>query len=184
MDTNYLSHQELDGQCVWVGTLRSANPRMYDDTMKVWKCNHCTFHTGHILGGREDCIDIGRESSFNVFRGLLLYSNGQYCCTIKGGSHYNIFENVEVVVHGNDVDFEFGNWHSYNFEPSRGNALVNVRATDGRPVTYCYRLFGCRPQIINSHVKHLWWRSLGLTLYWWAKYISHVILKRKDNMGK
>lgn len=183
-DTNYLSFQELEGARKTIGELRPSSPRMFDDTLKVWRCNHCIFQDGDISGGREDCIDVGRESSENVFERLRLYSNGQYCCTIKGGSHYNVFSNIVVVVHGDDVDFEFGNWHSYNFEPSRGNALVNVTATDGRPVTYCYRFFGCKPQIIDSHVRHLWWRSLGLTLYWWAKYISHVLLKRKDNMGK
>lgn len=50
-------------------------------------------------------------------------------------------------------------------------------------MTYCYR-WGCRPQIINTDAKHLWWRSIGLTIFWYAKYLWHVILKRPDHMGK
>lgn len=182
-DTNFLSYQELDGRHVAVGELGPTFPRMFDDTMKVWRCNYCTFHDGEISGGREDCIDVGQQSSHNIFEKLWLFSGGQYCCTIKGGSSFNIFRDVLVVVHGRDVDFEFGNWHSYNFERSMDNGLVRVMAADGRPVTYCYRL-GCRPYIVDSYVKHLWWRSIGLTVYWWYKYAKHVLLKRKDNMGK
>ena len=58
--------------------------------------------------------------------------------------------------------------------------LTNVRATDGKPVTYCYR-WGCKPLFIDTPAKHLWWRSIGLTVYWWAKYIAHRILRIPDN---
>jgi hypothetical protein len=82
--------------------------------------------------------------------------------------------------HGSAVDFEIGNWHSLNFSTSVGTSLVNLRAEDGKPVTYCYR-WGCKPNIIGGNMKHLWWRSIGLTVYWWAKYVWHRVLKRPDN---
>lgn len=180
-DKNYLSLEERLGEIIVVGDLTPDSPD-FDDTLKVWKCVGCEIKGGTIQGSREDCIDIGRESHRNTFRKLQLYSNGEYCVTLKGGSDDNEFQNITVGRHGSVVDIEIGNWHSYNFERSTGTRFVGpIRASDGKPVTYCYRL-GCRPTIVEGgvNVKHLWWRSIGLTVYWWVKYVWHALLKRQD----
>jgi len=160
--------------------LRPADPSAWNDTMKVWKCWLCTFDRFDVLGAREDCVDVSQQTNDCVFDEFVVEPTGQYVVTCKGGSNDNVFRKWILCGHGRDVDFEFGNWHSYNFEDNVDNVISSCQTTDGSPITYCYRL-GSRPVIRNTHVKHLWWRSIGLTVYWWAKYLWHVILKRPDN---
>jgi hypothetical protein len=183
-DKNYRSYEEKKLQSITLGTVIPPDGS-YADSVKVWRCVECAFVGGCVFGGREDCLDIGRESHDNTFYNLTLHSRGLYCVTLKGGSDRNLFENITVAEHGRVVDFELGNWHTFNFERSRDTVFVGpIRADDGKPVTYCYR-FGCRPRFVGEgiHMKHLWWRSVGLTVYWWTKYVWHQMLKRPDKMG-
>lgn len=179
-DKNFKSYEAFRQVTFMNVYLHPEDPAAWNDTMKVWRCHDCKFIKFEVRGCREDCIDVGQDSSGNWFDRCKLSSRGQYIATIKGGSHRNIFFDCLIVEHGRDVDFEFGNWHSYNFENSTGNIIDSCGTMDGSPITYCYR-FGCKPVVRNTHVKHLWWRSVGLTVYWWAKYLWHVILKRPDN---
>jgi hypothetical protein len=151
----------------------------YSDTMKIWKCTGCVFKDFFVVGSKEDCLDVGQQTIATLFDRFRVSSRGRYVVTLKGGSHYNTFSDWAVERHGSVVDFEIGNWHSLNFSTSVGTSLVNLRAEDGKPVTYCYR-WGCKPNIIGGHTKHLWWRSIGLTVYWWAKYVWHRVLNRPD----
>lgn len=179
-DKNFKSYESFRNTRFTGVELRPADPKAWNDTMKVWRCNECTFDRFGILGAKEDCIDVGQQTSNCNFIDTLVEPTGQYVVTCKGGSNNNVFYGLILRGHGRDVDFEFGNWHSYNFERSAGNVIDGCRTTDGSPITYCYR-WGCRPTVVDTKAKHLWWRSIGLTVYWWAKYIWHVILKRPDN---
>jgi hypothetical protein len=154
----------------------------YNDTVKAFRCTRCLFDSFAVRSGTEDALDVGRESSVNVFSlwKVTVSPGGRYVVTCKGGSHYNLFSGWEIHGHGSAVDFEFGNWHSLNFEPSRKNTIFRCRTTDGSPITYAYR-FGCKPIIIDTNARHLWWRSIGLTVYWWGKYIAHRVLRLPDN---
>jgi len=182
-DKNYKSYEYLIRKTVEGVSLEPENPTEYDDIMKVYRCRDCRFLDFVVEGGKEDCVDLGKESYGNEFRRMKLMPNGRYVFTIKGGSHMNYFKEIEIVGHGNDVDIEIGNWSTSNFDHSKGNVFNGIWSRDDSLVTYCYR-WGCKPTFINSDVKHLWWRSIGLTFYWWFKYVWHVILKRRDNMGK
>jgi len=179
-DKNFKSYETVV-RARFVGVeLRPADPTQWNDTMKVWKCFGCVFDRFDILGAREDCIDVGQKTNNCVFSDSLVEPTGQYVVTCKGESNNNLFTGLILRRHGRDVDFEFGNWHSYAFGLSTGNTIHACRAEDGKPVTYCYR-WGCKPTIVETPAKHLWWRSIGLTVYWWAKYIWHVKLGRPDN---
>jgi hypothetical protein len=179
-DKNYKSYELLGGIAVRDVVLRPENPADWNDTMKVWKCWGTYFERFEVLGSTEDCVDVGQASSFCTFDKFVVEPTGKYGFTIKGGSDHNNFFNITFRGHGRDVDIEIGNWHSFNFDRSKHNFFNRVKAVDGRPVTYCYRL-GCKPTFFASDVKHLWWRSIGLTVYWWAKYIWHRVLGRPDN---
>jgi len=179
-DKNFKSYEAFKQTRFANVELRPADPSAWNDTMKVWRCNNCTFDRFEVLGAMEDCLDVGQASNKNIFNEFVVAPTGQYVVTCKGGSNSNVFWYWVLIGHGRDVDFEFGNWHSLNFERSTGNVISNCRTTNGSPITYCYR-WGCRPTIIDTHAKHLWWRSIGLTVYWWAKYIWHRILNRPDN---
>lgn len=179
-DKNFKSYEAFKGVSFRGVQLNPDVPSDWNDTMKVHRCEGCVFDSFEVRGAKEDCLDIGRETNDCLFHEFVVKPTGQYIVTCKGGSNYNHFRNWTVCRHGKDVDFEFGNWHSYNFDYSKGNVIDGVRSTDGKPITYCYR-WGCRPTVVNTHAKHLWWRSIGLTVYWGAKYIWHRILNRPDN---
>lgn len=179
-DKNYHSYELLKEQTIANGVLVPDDPKLYNDTMKVWKCVGTRFVDFYVVGSREDVLDVGRESIANLFQNFRVKPTGQYVLTCKGGSHVNMFTDWVLEGHGTDVDFEFGNWHSLNFEVSYDNVLQNITTTDGSPITYCYR-WGCKPTIVNTKARHLWWRSIGLTVYWWGKYIAHRILHIPDN---
>lgn len=178
-DKNYHSYEQLNGALIANGVL-VPDLDTYSDTMKIWKCTGCVFKDFFVVGSKEDCLDVGQQTVATLFDRFRVQARGRYLVTLKGGSHYNTFSDWVVERHGSAVDFEIGNWHSLNFSTSVGTSLVNLRAEDGKPVTYCYR-WGCKPNIIGGHTKHLWWRSIGLTVYWWAKYVWHRVLNRPDN---
>jgi hypothetical protein len=179
-DKNFKSYETFKDTTFRNVELRPANPAEWNDTMKVRRCNGCTFDRFDVLGSREDCVDVGQATNDCLFDEFVVEPTGQYVVTCKGGSNDNVFRLWLLRGHGKDVDFEFGNWHTYNFERSTGNVIEACRTTTGRPITYCYR-FGCKPIIIDTHARHLWWRSIGVTVYWWAKFIWHRVLNRPDN---
>lgn len=182
-DKNFKSYENF-GRCTFRGVaLIPPQPLDWDDTMKVFQCRGTSFERFDVTGGREDCVDVGRESNDCMLERFVVQPSGQYVLTCKGGSNGNHFFRWHLVGHGRDVDAEFGNWSTFNFERSTGNIIDLWTTSDGKPVTYCYR-WGCRPQVINTNAKHLWWRSIGLTVYWNFKYLWHVILKQPDHMGK
>ena len=179
-DRNFKSYEAFRAVAFRNVELRPADPEAWNDTMKVWRCTDCTFDSFDILGATEDCVDVGQCTDLCLFDEFVVEPTGQYVVTCKGDSIDNVFRNWILRGHGTSVDFEFGNWHSLNFNRSTGNVIDSCRTLDGTPITYCYR-WGCRPKIINTNARHLWWRSFGLTVYWWAKYIWHRILNRPDN---
>lgn len=150
------------------------------DTAKFHKRVGEVYHTIRVmLGGAEDCVDISPETCDCEFRHFDVQSGGDYVLTLKGGSCHNVLAYWTIRQGGRVVDIEIGNWSSSNFERSTGNEFVGWYRNDGLPVTYCYRL-GCRPKFTAMRTRHLWWRSLGLTAYWWGKFIWHRVLRRPD----
>jgi len=154
----------------------------FSDVAKFHKQSGRTFQLITILehGSLEDAMDVSNQCNANLWQWLTLSAGALYVLTLKGGSSYNRFVDVVITKPGGWVDIEIGNWHSYNFNPSTGNTFVRWTRTDSKPVTYCYR-WGCKPKFIDTDTKHLWWRSIGLSFYWWGKFIWHRVLKVSDN---
>lgn len=169
-DKNFISINDQMGEVFADVEAIPPNPKDWSDTVKVQNCVLSAFKRFFILGSTEDCLDVGMKTSSCIFADFKVKPTGRYVVTCKGGSNFNLFLNWELQAHGKAVDFEFGNWHSYNFEPSLDNEIADCWATDGKPITYCYR-WGCKPTIINTKAKHLWWRSIGITIWWWLNYI-------------
>ena len=150
----------------------------WTDTLKFSKVRHCRFNKFHVvLGGEEDAVDINNKSIGNVFEDFKVNGDGRYCLTLKGGSSGNVFKNWLIEEHANAVDIEIGNWSDQSTEDNKDNVFYNVQSYDGKPVTYCYR-WGSKPVFHVSNVKHLWWRSAAITLYWWGKYLLVKKLKK------
>jgi hypothetical protein len=134
-------------------------------------------------GGTEDAVDANNGCNDNAFIDFTVSAGDVRVLTLKGGSSRNYFSHWVVIRHGPVVDIEIGDWSSFNLSRSRDNHFHNWQADDNGPITYAYRV-GCAPIFTSTYTKHLWWRSIGLTFYWWFKYVKHVIFKMHDNMGK
>jgi len=154
----------------------------WQDTVKFYKRVNRLFTDFNISrGGTEDAVDMTGSSDNTLKRFTIQQAGDQYVLTLKGGSYNNRFIDWNIGVPPETVDIEIGNWSSSSQEPSPGNFFQNWQHQDGQPITYCYRFFGCKPTFRDIKVKHLWWRSIGLTVYWWAKYLWHVVLRQPDN---
>lgn len=155
-------------------------PGSWQDTVKFYRRKGCVFRDFTVIeGGVEDAVDISPECVGNSFVLFSVNAGGAYVLTLKGGSCMNLLSEWRIGHPGAVVDIEIGNWSSTNFQRCTGNVFQNWSRADGKPVTYCYR-FGCKPQFIGTKTRHLWWRSIGLTVYWCAKYLWHVKLGRAD----
>lgn len=149
----------------------------WDDTLKFNRRQSCIFEDFVVVcGGREDAVDISCRNVDNRFRFFNVSSNGKYVLTLKGKSRFNEFFRWIITKPGRWVDVQIGNWHDddanwpINGSYSDNNLFMVWARTDGKPIRYAYR-WGCRPLWEESNVKHLWWMSAGMSLYWWGKYL-------------
>lgn len=151
----------------------------WQDTCKFWQCDVCTYWDFLIYdAGEEDAVDVGTNCTDNVFNRFTV-NGGKQVITLKSESHHNTFNDWTIERPGSIVDIEIGNWGSQNTGPSKGNKFNRWRRKDRKPITYAYR-WGCRPKFVGMDVKHLWWRSIGITLYVMGKYVWHKWLKQPD----
>lgn len=179
-DKNYRSFEDLHVERIEDLVLHPDDPKAYNDTAKFWRCRESDFVGFVVFGCKEDVGDVGQETKYCTFQNWLAHARGEYVFTIKGNSENNLFQNIEISQGGSTVDIDIGNWHSFNFGPNRGNIFDNVWRHDGKPVTIRYRFFAGKPVLKRGEYKILWFQSFGLTVFWWAKYLWHVILKRPD----
>lgn len=130
------------------------NPLSYSDILKFSNCSNVLVKDCQIVGGKEECVDIVRGDDY-VLQGLVLEPKGQAAIVIKGAVvNYKIID-CEFLSHGKKQDIELGqfdNYWTFGRKPTRGGAIVNVRARDGKPVKVV--LWDAeKPEIINSNVK-------------------------------
>ncbi len=171
-EKNYQSYYRVDGDVSDVSLEPDGAqwlPGSWSDTAHFSGCFRQRFTNFKIFGGVEDCVDLNNGCNGLTLENFALTSGGKYCITLKGGSNDNLFTGLYIKKHGKEVDIEIGNWSDQSHNFSKRNSFWNVHAEDKKPVTYCYR-YGCKPSFILSDVKHLWWRSIGITIYWWVKY--------------
>jgi len=164
-------------------------PKSWQDTCKFWHREGRTF-TDFIIkeGGTEDGVDMSSRNVNNTFDTFVVAAGDRYVLTLKGSSSYNALSKWAITKPGKWVDVQIGNWSDDDplsiqegfskWACSKGNQFDMWARTDGKPVRYAYR-WGCKPLWYNSKVTHLWWMSLGLTLYWWGKYALVRLTSKK-----
>ncbi len=151
----------------------------WQDTCKFHQRKNLAFSNFEIVtAGTEDGVDIGTGCVGNIFDNFTV-AGGNQVLTLKSGSSRNNLTNWTVTKHGRVVDVELGNWSTTNPVGDSSNVFISWKSTDGKPITYAYRL-GSKPIWAKTNTKHLWWRSIGITVYWGAKYFWHRILGVKD----
>ena len=152
----------------------------WQDTAKFYRQVDRLFENIEIVtGGTEDAMDVSTSCTDNDFWCFTVAAGDLYILTLKGGCHGNTFAEFTVTRSAPVVDIEIGNWSSSDFTRSTGNEFIQWKHVDDKPITYCYR-WGCKPKFFDTKTKHLWWRSIGLSFYWWGKFIWHRKLNRPD----
>ena len=140
------------------------------DAAKFSDCKRQAFSRFFVArGGFEDAVDIGSGVENCLFHRFDVASGGRYVLTLKSGAKNNVLSKWRIRRPGLKVDVEFGNWSDANQDASTGNVLSDWVRADGKPVTYAYRFGGGKPIWRNTKTRHLWWRSIGITIYWWVK---------------
>jgi len=140
------------------------------DALKFSNVHDSTFDNIRVLhAGSEDGVDMNNFTCRNVLKQFTVPC-GRQALTLKGGSCDNVLVDWLIVGRGKYVELEFGNWSDQSHGLSTGNVIRRVRCDDGKPVRYAGR-FGCLPKFEESQVKHVWWMSVGITVYYWTKYI-------------
>jgi len=151
----------------------------WQDTCKFHQRKGLLFSNFEIVdAGTEDGVDIGTNCVDNFFNNFIV-AGGAQVLTLKSGSSNNTLVNWMITKHGKTIDVELGNWSTTNPVRDNNNKFISWKTFDGKPVTYAYRL-GSKPIWYDTNTKHLWWRSIGITIYWGAKYFWHRILGVKD----
>lgn len=151
----------------------------WQDTLKLHRRRGRQYRNIKILdGGTEDTVDM-TLSVGNILDRFSVAAGDKYVLTLKGQSNGNLFSNWAIVRPARVCDVQIGDWYSYGTGPSEDNVFRRWYRTDGKPVTYAYR-WGCRPKWEHTKTRHLWWRSVGLTVHYAAKYVWHIWLKQPD----
>lgn len=175
MDKNYKSYENLSHEIIAVGEL---NPHMegwtsWDDTMKTYRCLRSDFMSGYLVGGKEDCLDVGTHTKACYFENFDVDGkHSRYLITLKSHSTDNMFHNWHVLRHAKCCDIQQGNWSDSDNGSNEDNEYWGWTTEDGKPVTYSYRFFSnSKPVFVNMKAKHLWWLSLAITAYFWGKWV-------------
>ena len=150
-DKNFESYANIDSVTVSGRNIMPPDDS-YNDTLKFSNAKNITVSDCTIHGGSEDCIDMNNLTSIAIVKNCHLYSGGQYCSTIKGGTTNIRWTDVVIAKHGSTYDVDLGNWSDQSNDRTTGIVLENVTSLDGNPVT-CRVLWADKPQVIGGNVK-------------------------------
>ena len=171
-DVNYLSIADTNGVHMENVKLpkEGESASNYDDVLKFSNAQDCSFADGYVEGGRENAVDINRNCRNILIRDTTLKGGDHCSVVIKGGSRAIDLLRVLIVPGGGHYDIELGGWSDQSKEKTGLVLLEHVMRTDGKPVRVAVGN-AKRPMVYGGNVKVLFWWSLGLKLYVWAKGI-------------
>ncbi|MBL9187932.1 MAG: hypothetical protein JNK23_10665 [Opitutaceae bacterium] len=119
------------------------------DTLKVTDCAGGRIVAGHIIGGREDCIDVNNHCEGIVIEAAVLEPRGKYIATIKGGSRHITLRCPCVIGHGTETDIDLGNISDQSDEVT-GPTLLDCQHQLGPLEPIRVRVLGAtRPILLN-----------------------------------
>lgn len=169
-DVNYLSISDCSGTHLENVKLpkEGDSASQYDDTLKFSKATDCSFRNGYIIGGRENAVDMNRECRFITVQDSTLRSGDHCAIVVKGGCENILLSRLLITPSGGAYDIELGGWSDQSRARTRWVTLEGVMRTDGKPVrVVCGN--ADKPFVFGGDVKVLFWWSLGLKLFVWAK---------------
>jgi hypothetical protein len=154
-------------------------PEKYDSILKLSATTGADLKAANIelsniwaLQGREAAMDVNNCAASEtklVVDGVFGHftresSQGRAVIVVKGGSTVEVRGVVRS--RGRLADVIVGDWSDENYDES--HARLELIHEDGGPVRVAYGR-ATKP-VMSSNCKVLFWLSIGLKLYWWAKY--------------
>lgn len=125
MDVNLFSvTSEHDCSAVMPGDL-IADPRIYDDALKVSGAKDVDITVHRASGGREDVVDVNNKAEAVMIQIDEAVVAGKYLATIKGGSD-GVYLSIGrvITVPGKRPVIEVGNWSDQSNEKTKNVTVV------------------------------------------------------------
>ena len=176
-DNNYPPGNFCDQDGLMIDGLVLSPPDQgagFDDIFKLSRVTGSKFYNVTAQAGkqRENALDMNRNSCGNYFSKLKLDA-GQECALLcKGGSNGNTWQDVEITRAGGHSDLYFYDYSDQSKKWGSGNAVYNVRRTDGQPVRVRWA-WGWKPIVQGPSVKFQYCLSFVSFLYVLVKTILH-----------
>lgn len=156
----------------------SIDPERYDDLLKISGKRNVTVRFFKAEGDGyhfEDGVDLNRECADVVLMdGRVGAGRKGVAVTIKGGSCDTQLVRLIVTRPGRYCDIEIGNWSDQSWKSCDGTIIEDCLRSDGQPVRVAWGR-GARPKITGGHVKIVWWWTIALHAYVYAKrYLKFI----------
>lgn len=149
------------------------DPAGFDDLCKVSQKHDVTVRDFVAESGKkhiEDGIDVNNNCERILFKdGRVGAGRKGVAVTIKGGSSSISLEGVVVTDPGRHCDIEIGNHSDQSWKPCERIFIADCRRADGQPVRVAWGR-GSRPIIRGGNVRIVWWWTVALHLYVYAKH--------------
>lgn len=165
-------------------TQLNANRPGLASILKISGKSYVDLHGLKVGQGRECSVDINNGSTA-VFSDCEFGSSelsGHQVFSVKGFSTAVISGNLKGRGKRFKADILIDNWSDQDYRGSRVN-LTHARHEDGKPINVVLR-YGASQVALGENAKVLIKESIGLTVYWWAKWLVRKILFiRKGERG-
>lgn len=152
--------------------LNPGDPKQWDAILKFSNRHNTSLADLEVAQGKENALDINNLSS-----GLRLSGEwgkwgdeGEQVITVKGGSS-NIVITGHIHSTGKRADIVLGLWSDQSDKPSHHLDLASLFHADGRPITAILCRVDRSTVKLPFNSKILFWKSLGATIEWWAKWV-------------
>lgn len=154
--------------------LSPENADQYASILKL--CDNSVVHLSNIevVQGQECSVDINNHATVNLQGefGVATVRVGNQIFSVKGASYAAIAGTLKGAGNRMDADVLVDNWSDQAYGGSTVD-LTNAVHQAGRKIKVVKRLFA---STVKGDVETLWLQSIGMTAYWWLKWIVRKIL--------
>ena len=163
--------------------LMPDNPQNWDATLKLADgLDGRTLPAGALSGltiaqGHEDALNIANGAHHITVGGRLgVGAPGLRVITLKGVHDIAFEPDTTLESRGTQCEVKIGDWLDQTENASTGIDLSNLRHLDGGKIRVGANF---RDQITSwgPNCVRAFWYSVGLTAYWWIKYLARKALR-------
>jgi hypothetical protein len=162
------SQQTLDGD------LLVPPNKTYDGTLKFSQTSNYKVVSLYAASANESSLDINNHCTNLAIQGTLGQVGDvlEHPVTIKGAADVpdsKIVLTLLIRSRGKNFDVILGDWSDESYNVLRGVVLNIAAHPDGKPIRVV--LGRAVKPLMTANCEVLFWWSLGLKIYWWAKWL-------------